>query len=172
MTFDEYQVKAARTIAGDEAYEQEMHAVHGMVAETGEILEVLQGTSEAYHSLKLECGDLYWMIAEYCTALRWSMSEIDRMKTTVQSGGTLLYDLIICIARLNGMYQKMYQGHDYLEIDYKTAVCNILYCLNSMVKKLGMSIDECLDTNIRKLLARYPKGFETERSIHRAQGDI
>lgn len=38
----------------------------------------------------------------------------------------------------------------------------------------AMNIDpaEVLATNINKLMARYPNGFETERSLNRAPGDI
>lgn len=172
MTFDEYQVKAARTIASDKNYEQEMHAIHGMVAETGEIVEALQSTDELCRRVGSECGDLYWMIAEYCTSQGWSMSEIDHMRTTIESKGILVYDLVIWVAKLHGMYQKMYQGHNMMELDYKQTVCNILFVLNEFTRRFCLSVDECLEMNIKKLLARYPNGFETERSIHRAQGDI
>lgn len=41
-----------------------------------------------------------------------------------------------------------------------------------MCYALKMNPAEILAVNIRKLMARYPEGFSTERSINRALGDI
>lgn len=34
------------------------------------------------------------------------------------------------------------------------------------------TIEEVMDMNIKKLSARYPDGFSTEKSLHRKEGDI
>lgn len=111
MTGQEYQEKAARTINGDLTLKgQTSHALHGMVAEIGEIHSLYQkiyqghGEPDREHILK-ECGDLLWFIAEFLTSQ-------------------------------------------------------------------GFSFDDCMETNIEKLIKRYPDGFEEERSLHRADGDI
>ena len=46
------------------------------------------------------------------------------------------------------------------------AVCN--YILNEFV---CIDIEKCMQMNIDKLKARYPEGFDAERSNHRAAGD-
>lgn len=37
---------------------------------------------------------------------------------------------------------------------------------------LGYSLEDILQMNIDKLKKRYPEGFDTEKSIHRQEGDI
>jgi hypothetical protein len=36
----------------------------------------------------------------------------------------------------------------------------------------GFSLDDVMETNINKLKARYPDGFDAEHSLHRKAGDI
>lgn len=36
----------------------------------------------------------------------------------------------------------------------------------------GFTLDDVMQTNIDKLKARYPKGFDTYRANNRAEGDI
>ena len=37
---------------------------------------------------------------------------------------------------------------------------------------LGYTLEEVLEMNVEKLRARYPEGFEIERSLTRKEGDI
>ena len=37
---------------------------------------------------------------------------------------------------------------------------------------MGWSMDEIMQMNIDKLKARYPEGFDTEKSNHRKEGDV
>ena len=110
MKFDEYQELASRTVPTQIPIEQECHALHGMVAEIGELHSIYQKryqghTEDTEEHRKKELGDLLWFVAEYCTSQGWSLDEIARL-------------------------------------------------------------------NIDKLKSRYPTGFESERSLHRAEGDI
>lgn len=84
MTFAEYQQAAARTIRDDMMEsEVESHALHGMVAEIGELhglyQKVYQGHAAEDVHLKKELGDLLWFIAEYCTACGWDLGEVAQM---------------------------------------------------------------------------------------------
>lgn len=83
-TFDEYQEAAARTISRDlMPSEIETHALHGMVAEIGELHGLYQKVYQGHQAddvhLKKELGDLLWFIAEYCTACDWSLAEVAQM---------------------------------------------------------------------------------------------
>jgi NTP pyrophosphatase (non-canonical NTP hydrolase) len=84
MTGNEYQKLAARTINKDLArWEQEDHALHGMVGEIGEIHSMyqkgFQGHAYPAEHYKKELGDLLWFVAEYCTAKGWELDEIMQM---------------------------------------------------------------------------------------------
>lgn len=84
MTGWEYQNLAARTIGKNMgAEDQEMHALHGMVGEIGELHSIYQKiyqghTDDAEHKQK-EIGDLLWFVAEYCTANGWDLDDIMAM---------------------------------------------------------------------------------------------
>lgn len=78
---NEYQELAARTINNDLKKEQkEMHALHGMASEVGEIhgiyQKLYQGHAIPIEHMKKELGDLLWFIAEYCTVMNWDLEEI------------------------------------------------------------------------------------------------
>lgn len=84
MTLNEYQALAARTInprLTDNG--KEMHALHEMASEVGEIhglyQKEYQGHSIKIEDLKKELGDLLWGIAEYCTSQGWTLEEIAAM---------------------------------------------------------------------------------------------
>lgn len=109
MTGNEYQKLAARTVSSEYKWDQEHHALHGMVGEIGEIHSIYQKIYQGHpweeDHVKKELGDLLWFIAEYCTSRGWSLEEV-------------------------------------------------------------------MELNIEKLRARYPEGFDEEKSLHRKDGDI
>lgn len=96
MQMNEYQKLAARTINRKVYPEQQAyHALHGMVGEIGEIHSLFQKTYQghalSYEHLMKELGDLLWFIAEYCTAIGWTLEEvaqlnIDKLKARYPEG--------------------------------------------------------------------------------------
>ena len=42
----------------------------------------------------------------------------------------------------------------------------------TIINESGFTLDDVMQTNIDKLKARYPKGFDTFRANNRAEGDI
>lgn len=66
----------------------------------------------------------------------------------------------------------MFQGHD-LDKDHIAKECgDCLWYLAILSKGAGYTLDEIAEMNKEKLRKRYPDGFEAERSLHRAIGDI
>lgn len=87
MTLNDYQKAAARTINPNlNAPEREAHALHGMVAEIGELhsiyQKIYQGHEPDENHAKKELGDLLWFIAEYCTAQGWALDSIAQMNVS------------------------------------------------------------------------------------------
>lgn len=81
MTMNEYQALAARTInKTTNRAQQELHALHGMSGEVGELHSIYQKFYQNHpldhDHAKKELGDLLWFIAEYCTANGWDLSDI------------------------------------------------------------------------------------------------
>lgn len=84
MTLNEYQELAARTINQDlKPRMKEMHALHGLSAEVGEIHGIFQKFYQGHPidegTLKKEVGDLLWFIAELCTVEYWNLDDVARM---------------------------------------------------------------------------------------------
>lgn len=81
MNMNEYQRLAGRTInTGLSNGEMELHALHGMAGEVGEIhslyQKVYQGHAMFSGDLIKEMGDLLWFIAELATAHGLSLDDI------------------------------------------------------------------------------------------------
>ena len=54
----------------------------------------------------------------------------------------------------------------------KRELGDILWYVTQACIALGISLEDVIDTNIQKLEARYPDGFEAFRSENRKEGDI
>ena len=84
MTLNDYQKAAARTMNRKLYPEQQAnHALHGMSGEIGEIHSLYQKTYQGHmlnleHMMK-ELGDLLWFIAEYCTAMGWTLEDVAQL---------------------------------------------------------------------------------------------
>ena len=81
MTLNEYQKLAERTInKGLMPREMEMHALHGLASEGGEIHGIFQKSYQGHEidagELRKEVGDLLWFVAELCTVEGWEMEEV------------------------------------------------------------------------------------------------
>lgn len=70
------------------------------------------------------------------------------------------------------MKKYLYQGHD---IDYehlKKEAGDVLWYLAELAAGLDTTLDDIAQMNIDKLLARYPDGFDPEKSKNRQEGDV
>ena len=81
MQMNEYQKAAARSINPALYPEQVLHhALHGLTSEVGEIHGLFQKNFQGHpldpDHLKKETGDALWMIAEICTAMRWTLEDV------------------------------------------------------------------------------------------------
>lgn len=54
----------------------------------------------------------------------------------------------------------------------KKEVGDVLWYVALICHSMGWSMDEIMQMNIDKLKARYPEGFDTEKSNHRKEGDV
>lgn len=73
---------------------------------------------------------------------------------------------------LCGIFQKEFQGHEVTKEHVIKEAGDILWMLCEFLTVEGIDLTEVMETNISKLTARYPNGFEEPKSINRAIGDI
>lgn len=70
------------------------------------------------------------------------------------------------------IFKKRLQGHP---VDYRHVLSeagDVLWGLAELATALGERLSDVALHNIEKLRKRYPDGFDPERSMHRAPGDI
>lgn len=77
-----------------------------------------------------------------------------------------------------GILQKVYQGHGSPLEDPEVKdhmvkeLGDCLWMIAEICQALGVGMNQVMKTNIDKLSKRYPDGFDPEKSLHRAEGDI
>lgn len=84
MTGDKYQELASRTMNPKLLkFQTELHAVHGLAGEVGEIHSIYQKVYQGHdldtEHLKKEIGDLLWFVAELCTVHDWKLEDIMKL---------------------------------------------------------------------------------------------
>ena len=78
-----------------------------------------------------------------------------------------LFGLASEVGEVLGLFQKVYQGHT-LDVDKVVDEGgDVLWMLAELFTVLGISLDYVAKHNVEKLKARYPEGFDSERSLHR-----
>lgn len=91
------------------------------------------------------------------------------------------YDDMVCHAvfgltseagEVAGLFQKWYQGHELDEEHLMKEIGDCLWMIAELCTAYGFSLEYVMQLNIDKLRARYPDGFDTEKSLHRAEGDV
>lgn len=83
-----------------------------------------------------------------------------------------LYGLCSEVGEIHGLFQKVYQGHPMDETHLAKEIGDALWMLAELCTAHGFDMDEIAQMNIDKLKERYPKGFNAEQSLRRAEGDI
>lgn len=68
--------------------------------------------------------------------------------------------------------KHLFQGHDLDREHLAKELGDVAWYLAVSADALGYSLEQILQMNIDKLRARYPDGFEAERSVNREDGDV
>jgi NTP pyrophosphatase (non-canonical NTP hydrolase) len=83
-----------------------------------------------------------------------------------------LHGMVGEIGELHSMYQKIFQGHKIDREHAKKELGDLLWFIAEYCTAHGWDLGEIAQMNIDKLKARYPEGFEVERSLNRVEGDV
>lgn len=83
-----------------------------------------------------------------------------------------LFGLAGEVGELCDLYKKYrFQGHGFDRGHMISELGDVLWYVVELACGLDASLDVVAQTNIIKLRARYPEGFDANRSLHRAEGD-
>lgn len=70
------------------------------------------------------------------------------------------------------MKKHLFQGHDLDKEHLAKELGDVSWYVAITAYALGYDLDKIFEMNIEKLKARYPEGFDAERSLHRKEGDV
>lgn len=76
------------------------------------------------------------------------------------------------VGEISGILQKIYQGHDMDEDHLQSELGDLLWFVAECATAFRWNLHDIMERNIEKLRARYPDGFDPEKSLHRRPGDI
>lgn len=68
--------------------------------------------------------------------------------------------------------KALFQGHSLDMAHLAKELGDVAWYLAVSAEAIGYSLEEILELNIDKLMARYPEGFDSELSQHRKEGDV
>ena len=94
---------------------------------------------------------------------------INKELTWKQQGRHALYGMASEVGEIQGIYQKKYQGHPFDESEVKKEVGDLMWFIAEYCTAHGWTLEEIAQANIDKLIARYPEGFDAERSVNRGK---
>lgn len=172
MSPAEYQKAAARAMPSMDPMKAGLHGALGLCAEVQEYLEAVdyfdylldhypsntklmdthsRMAREAKEYVMRELGDIWWMVAELCTANGIDLE--DMMCAGILGDSSLASDA----ARIAGMYQKTFQGHEIPMNSLKLYVGDICTILGTLCRDYG-KLGEIWQMNIDKLLEKGKEG--------------
>lgn len=77
------------------------------------------------------------------------------------------------VGELNDMIKKwVFHEKELDETHLKKELGDVMWYVAMMCQSMGWELDDVLQMNIDKLIARYPEGFDVDRANHRKAGDV
>lgn len=73
---------------------------------------------------------------------------------------------------LDILKKHLFQGHELDCNHIAKELGDVAWYLAIAADALGYELSDILKMNVNKLRARYPEGFDAERSVNRVEGDI
>ena len=77
------------------------------------------------------------------------------------------------VGEFNDMIKKWVFHEKDLDMEHaKKEAGGILWYISMLCESFGWNMNEIMQMNVDKLIARYPDGFDIDRANHRAMGDV
>ena len=102
-------------------------------------------------------------------AMRTCNIPYDRKKDMLRHA---VFGLASEAGEVSGILQKEYQGHEFDNHHIKKELGDCLWMIAEACTALGFEMDDVMQTNIDKLKARFPDGFNVDKDLHRKVGDV
>ena len=192
MEIKEYQKLAMRTSTED--HDRVLNGCLGLIGETGEIVDIVKkwkfqsGNNADLPADKLidECGDVLWYCAELATGMHDNLADMyclacelfDCVREMTEET-----DPAISAARMSLVAAEIFRDYDspYTEdvkwlnqrvANIKSNIVGMMVMIRDFLEiHCKVTLSGAMDYNIAKLRARYPDGFDPERSMHREEAE-
>lgn len=106
----------------------------------------------------------YMYFAEYqALARRTQNHALDREQRFKHA----MFGMMSELGEVSGIFQKEAQGHKVAPVDLIYELGDMLWFIAEFCDVMGFSLEEVAKANIDKLKARYPEGFDAQRSLNR-----
>lgn len=95
--------------------------------------------------------------------------------TTEDTGAMLnhaVFGLCSEAGEVAGIFQKVYQGREIDPDHLKRELGDCCWMIAEACTALGYDLEDVMQTNIDKLLKRFPNGFDSWRDQHRDKDDL
>lgn len=189
MDFEKYMELSHRTVDPNKSRDERISEYSlSLLEEIGELSGALKKIFYHGHDFDSkktliikEMGDLYWYLTQYLIEIKISDKSKDYISSQINIHMDLYYpDLCLkseksirsCLIEFAKGACELVQYHDSrkkapLNEDYILMIMfEILLRINSLI---GIKADEVFETNIEKLIERYPEGFSEIKSINRVE---
>ena len=106
-----------------------------------------------------------------------TLNEYQNLAQRTASTKTVEDKLLNGLMGLNGeagecidiLKKRLFQGHDLNDEKLMYEIGDVMWYCAEVATGLGVSLDEIGQRNVAKLRVRYPKGFDSGRSVHREE---
>lgn len=157
-----------------------------------EYISILSKNTDKYGSLLLQMMDRYKVnnlreltenqVKEFYVDWRKGMKANEYQKLAARTinkdlfpqdlQSHALHGMVGEIGEIHSIYQKVYQGHPANDEHVKKEIGDLLWFIAEYCTAQEWNLEDIMQMNIDKLKARFPEGFEAEKSLHRKEGDI
>lgn len=97
---------------------------------------------------------------------------INRTLSQEQTELHALHGLSGEVGEIHSLYQKVYQGHEMDQEHLKKELGDLMWFIAELCTSKKWNLEDVMALNIEKLKARFPDGFEEDKSLNRKEGDI
>lgn len=173
MRLSEYQTLAQRTASKQTTGTLRLAVAGlGLAGEAAEVLDLIEAGTDDTPKMVKELGDVMWYVADTASVAGLALDEV---VIPASSGDEDRKRLAIRLTIRAGMladYLKKVVGHNHpLDQERVTAgLGDLIRLVTDVAAQYHTDLATVCERNIDKLRIRYPDGFSSERSLHRADG--
>lgn len=166
MTPKEYQIETRRTDNAN--YDRNYEAACFALGLVGETIELIDKRGNNKNAILDEAGDVMWYFARLADSQKMKLETI--LLGTGSTPTPSFHTLLVAAKDISEHIKKqIFQGHMPKPEMLIGLLRNYLSQFQFMLGLYGVTLEEVLSNNVRKLRERYPDGFDTEKSEKRGE---